>query len=89
MTSSIKFLVTSLISYVTGILAVSGHLDTSSTNSLTVGFQDIIGGILIVAPIVYNLEHHSKTSTTTVTANPNGQTATVTTNPEVNTNPVQ
>ncbi len=66
MTSSIKFLLTSLISYVTGLLTVSGHLDTGSSNSLTIGFQDIVGGILIIAPILYNLEHHSKTPSTTV-----------------------
>ena len=82
MTSSMKFIVTSLISYVTGLLAVSGHLDTSSTNSLTIGFQDIVGGILIIAPIIYNLEHHSKVPTTTVTTSQ--PTTTI-----AQTNPVQ
>lgn len=66
MTNSIKLLLTSLVSYVTGLLTVTGHLDQGSSNSLSIGFQDIIGGILIIAPILYNLEHHSKTPTTTV-----------------------
>jgi len=81
MTSSLKFLITSLISYVTGFLAVSGHLDASSSNSLTVGFQDIIGGILIVAPILYNLEHHSKTGQTTTVATTSPVTTIESTNP--------
>ena len=89
MTSSIKFLTTSLISYVTGLLAVSGHLDASSTNSLTIGFQDIIGGVLIIAPILYNLEQHSwmvksksaQTVTTTTSTPPQDTTTTEVTRP--------
>jgi hypothetical protein len=89
MTSSIKFLTTSLISYVTGLLAVSGHLDASSTNSLTIGFQDIIGGVLIIAPILYNLEQHSwmaknksvQTTTTQTSTPPQDTTTTQVTQP--------
>lgn len=59
MTASAKFLTTSLLSFFTGVIALSGHLDPLQSNSLLGGFQDILGGILIVAPILYNLEHHS------------------------------